>query len=298
MVHIPVLLKEVLDYLKPRNGFFMLDCTVGAGGHSKEILQRIMPDGILIGIDKDEDILRIAGQNLKEFEGHFFLFKKDFVGIDSILDTLHSLPLTGKIKSFDGMLFDLGVSSFQIDSARRGFSFSVDGPLDMRMDKEQDLSAYTIVNRWTKDEIADVLFNYGGERFSRKVASGIIEKRKKHPIKTTFELSNIILSVIKKRGKIHPATRTFQALRIAVNEELSTLEKSLPKAIQVLARCGRICVISFHSLEDRIVKRTFKKYEKQGIINILTTKPIRPSLEETRVNPRARSSILRAAEKR
>jgi 16S rRNA (cytosine1402-N4)-methyltransferase len=289
--HTPVLLKEVIEFLNPKPGSLILDCTIGAAGHAKHILKQIVPGGKLIGIDRDENILGIAKQNLKGFEGNFFLFKTNFINLDCVLNSL-------RIEMVDGILFDLGLSSLQIEDAQRGFSFLSEGPLDMRMDQKEDFSAFTIVNKWTKDQIANLLFRYGQERFSRKIAEKIVRERKKRPIKTTTELSNIVCGVIRRTGRIHPATRTFQAIRIQVNEELYNLENALHKAVHRLSEKGRLCAISFHSLEDRIVKNIFRDYKRQGIVDVLTLKPIRPQPAEVKINARSRSALLRVAEKR
>jgi 16S rRNA (cytosine1402-N4)-methyltransferase len=284
------MVKEVLEYLKPVPGCVVVDCTVGAGGHAGRILERISPEGRLIGIDSDKEILEIAGQALKDFQGRFVLRQGNFRELDAILGALD-------VDKVDGVLFDLGVSSYQLASARRGFSFNVDGPLDMRMG-EGPKTCRQLVNRLSKDELADIFFNFGEERYARRIAEAITRGRRGRPIETTSQLKDIILRAVPKSRswhRLHPATRVFQALRIAVNDELAALDEALDEAVGILKPGGRICVISFHSLEDRIVKNKFKGFGRKGILKILTKKPVYPGQQEVKVNPRARSARLRAA---
>lgn len=291
VVHKSVLLKESVEILTSNEGKIYVDCTLGGGGHAKEILKR-RQDIYLIGIDKDDEAIEIAKENLKGFEGRISIYKADFRNLDLVLQE-------EGIEKVDGFLFDLGVSIFQI-KGERGFSFQINAPLDMRMDPEQTLTAYKVVNNYPERELIRILKEFGEEKFAVKIAKAIVQRRKKKPIETTGELVDIILSVVPeyyKHGRIHPATRTFQAIRIEVNRELESLKESLEKTKEFLAPKGRLVVISFHSLEDRIVKSFMKEKEKQGILRILTKKPITPSPEELRENPASRSAKLRAAER-
>ena len=290
-VHIAVMINEVLGFLDPKPGQIIVDCTIGAAGHSKNILEKIAPGGRLIGLDADKDILEIAKKRLEIFKDNVVLKQANFRELDTVLSDLG-------IDKVDGVLFDLGVSSYQLESPDRGFSFNSDGPLDMRMGQAYTKTAADLINFLTKEELADIIFKFGQERYSRRIAEAIVRERKSRPIKTTAELKSIVLRAIPKARewqKIHPATRTFQALRIATNDELAALEEGLGKAIGFLKPGGRICVISFHSLEDRIVKNIFKESDKEGILKILTKKPICPSQKEIITNVRARSAKLRAA---
>ncbi|HIQ48392.1 MAG TPA: 16S rRNA (cytosine(1402)-N(4))-methyltransferase RsmH [Aquifex aeolicus] len=291
VVHKSVLLKESVEILTSNEGKIYVDCTLGGGGHAKEILKR-RQDIYLIGIDKDDEAIEIAKENLKGFEGRISIYKADFRNLDLVLQE-------EGIEKVDGFLFDLGVSIFQI-KGERGFSFQINAPLDMRMDPEQTLTAYKVVNNYPERELIRILKEFGEEKFAVKIAKAIVQRRKKKPIETTGELVDIILSVVPeyyKHGRIHPATRTFQAIRIEVNRELESLKESLEKTKEFLAPKGRLVVISFHSLEDRIVKSFMKEKENQGILRILTKKPITPSPEELRENPASRSAKLRAAER-
>ncbi|HID66642.1 MAG TPA: 16S rRNA (cytosine(1402)-N(4))-methyltransferase RsmH [Aquificaceae bacterium] len=291
VVHKSVLLKESVEILTSNEGKIYVDCTLGGGGHAKEILKR-RQDIYLIGIDKDDEAIEIAKENLKGFEGRISIYKADFRNLDLVLQE-------EGIEKVDGFLFDLGVSIFQI-KGERGFSFQINAPLDMRMDPEQTLTAYKVVNNYPERELIRILKEFGEEKFAVKIAKAIVQRRKKKPIETTEELVDIILSVVPeyyKHGRIHPATRTFQAIRIEVNRELESLKESLEKTKEFLAPKGRLVVISFHSLEDRIVKSFMKEKENQGILRILTKKPITPSPEELRENPASRSAKLRAAER-
>ena len=299
--HIPVLLKEVLHYLIPKKGGGVyIDCTLGGGGHSKAILERIYPDGLLIGIDRDIEAIKAARKELSNFLDRAILIRDNFKNLEEILSNL-------KIKVVSGVLFDLGVSSHQLRERGRGFSFREDGHLDMRMDLTQKFNASSLIN-YTEEELVRIFEEYGEERFSKRIARLIVLERQKNPITTTKQLADLVIRALpkaKRRGRwrIHPATRVFQAIRIEVNQELDVLEKGLNQAIKVLKDKGRICVISYHSLEDRIVKNVFKKAEREKVakenygLKIITKKPIRASQEEIKRNPKARSAKLRVAEK-
>lgn len=292
-VHQPVMLKEVMDYLDLQKGDIVLDATIGGGGHSKEIIKKILPGGRLIGIDSDDSAIKIAEENLKEYTGSFKLINENFRNLDRAL-------ITEEIKTLDGILLDIGISSYQMDDGGRGFGIRQEGRLDMRMDRRLSVSAYDIVNRYKEKDLSEILEKFGEERFHKRIARYIAEARVQKPIETTKELAEAVKSAVGARygsRKIDPATRTFQAIRIAVNDELGALEEGLKKAVSWLACGARICVISFHSLEDRIVKNLFKGYADLGIIKIITKKPLRPMYEEVRVNPRARSARLRVAER-
>ncbi|MCX5710554.1 MAG: 16S rRNA (cytosine(1402)-N(4))-methyltransferase RsmH, partial [Candidatus Omnitrophica bacterium] len=273
--HEPVMPGKVLEYLNLKPGQLIVDATMGTGGHSELILERITPKGRLIGIDRDKDSLEVCRKRLERFHGSFELVHGNFAQLEVILKDL-------KIKKIDGVLFDLGISTFQLKDKDRGFSFLEEGPLDMRMDRTSYFSAYDLVNNLKEKEISDLLWSFGEERWHNRIARIIIEERERNPITTTAQLANIAARSVPVRYrhrhyKIHPATRTFQAVRIAVNRELEILEGALNKGIEFLKIKGRICVISFHSLEDRIAKHTFKKAQAEGLINILTPKPLTPA---------------------
>lgn len=291
--HNPVLTKEIIGFLRPKDGDKILDATIGCGGHARLILQRIHASGLLIGIDRDESSLRIAGEKLKKFGESYKLMQSNFSDIDRVLSSIG-------ISAVDGALFDLGLSSYQLEDPARGFSFTRDGLLDMRMDRSRGESAYDIVNRYPRKELERIIRDFGGERFYRRITGFILDGRKRGAISSTLELAGLIRKAVGrnyKSQKIHPATRTFQALRIAVNRELDSLNTGLIKAVKLLARGGRMCVISFHSLEDRITKFKFKEFKKNGLGHIITKKPLIPADDEIRVNPRARSAKLRVFEK-
>ena len=283
---------EVLEYLKPRPGSVIVDATVGVGGHAAEILERITPGGRLIGIDRDEESLLVASENLKKFEGSLELVHGDFRNIDNILRDLN-------IKKIDGIVFDLGISSYQLDKEDRGFSFRYDAPLDMRMDKTSYILAYDLVNNLTEKEISDILWSFGQERWHNRIARYLVRERSRSPITTTGQLKDIVNRAIPHKfgnaGRIHPATRTFQALRIAVNRELEALGEALCKVPDFLKDGSSVCVISFHSLEDRIVKHNFRENAQKGIYRIGTKKPLLPERREIQDNPRARSAKMRVA---
>lgn len=291
--HIPIMLKEVLDYLNLAPGKIIVDATIGTGGHSLAILERIMPGGRLIGIDRDKESSAISKERLRKFADAYDFVYGNFMDIDEILKSLN-------VESVDGILFDLGVCAFQLDNPERGFSFQYEGPLDMRMDRSSYISAYDLVNNLTEEEISSLLWNFGQERWHNRIARLLVKVREKHPIRTTLELSNIVLRAIPykhRHYRIHPATRTFLGIRIAVNRELETLEVAIDKAIKLLSRTARICVISFHSLEDRVVKLKFRQAASFGLINIITPKPLIPTHSEVKVNPSSRSAKLRVAER-
>ncbi|MBM3244286.1 MAG: 16S rRNA (cytosine(1402)-N(4))-methyltransferase RsmH [Candidatus Omnitrophica bacterium] len=292
-LHIPVMLKEATEYLNLSPGNIVVDATVGTAGHSEAILESITPGGRLIAVDRDQESLVIAKERLKRWQDSCSFVHGNFSDINIILGELG-------IKRIDGILFDLGLSTFQLDNPERGFSFQQEGPLDMRMDRESYISAYDLVNNLNEEELSGLIRNYGQERFHNRIAHLLVQEREKHPIATTRELSNIIVRAIPHRFRhyrIHPATRTFQAVRIAVNRELEILEGALEKAISFLNNKGRVCVISFHSLEDRIVKLTFKKAKAQGLVEIVTPKPLVPQWQEVKDNSASRSAKFRVAEK-
>lgn len=291
--HVPVMLKEVIEGLHLKQGDVVVDGTLGLAGHSKEILKVIRPGGKLIGIDQDQDALKQAKINLSAASSDIYLVRNNFAEIDQILKNL-------EIKNVNAILMDLGISSFQIDSPERGFSLRKEGPLDMRMDLSGEFKASDIINTYTESDLADILKNFGEERFSRRIAKFIVEERKKKMIQTTTHLAQVVVRALGIRGKsqkIHPATRTFQALRIVVNDELNRLALTIDRAVTHLKRHGRLAVISFHSLEDRIVKTKFRELAKEKKIHLITKKPLYPTDEEIKLNPRSRSARLRVAER-
>lgn len=288
VIHLPVMLREVIVLLKPESGGIYVDATVGLGGHSEEILKHI-GSGMLIGIDRDDEALNMVSSRLAD--SRVVLKKGRFSEVGRLVTE------TG-VTEVDGILFDIGTSMFHLKTAERGFSFLSEEPLDMRMDRSQDLTAAYIVNRYPEKDIDIILWEYGEERLSRKIARAIVDYRAKKKIGTCAELSDIVCSVYKGRGKLHPATKTFQALRIAVNDEMNELKKGLDASLGILKSGGRLCVISYHSLEDRIVKNFIRDNQKLGVFNILTKKPLVPAYEEVRLNPSARSAKLRGAEKK
>ena len=312
--HITVLKKEAVDGLNVRPDGIYVDCTVGGAGHSLEIASRLGAGGRLIGIDQDEAALEHALERLNAHADKVTLVRDNFRNLESVLRRL-DVPGARGVPQVDGILYDLGVSSPQFDEAERGFSYNRDAELDMRMDRSAKLTAREIVNSWSERELARILWEYGEEKFSRRIASRIVRERALKPIKTTGELAELIREAIPaaaRRTGPHPARRSFQALRIAVNDELGALDDSLAQAVRCLAPGGRIAVISFHSLEDRIVKAFFAKFAercqcppdfpvcacgKVQILRIVTKKPITPGAEELERNPRARSAKLRIAEK-
>lgn len=289
--HVPVLMAEVLALLRPGPGGHFLDATVGLGGHAAAILQAIEPTGTLAGIDRDAEALALARERLAEYGGRLRLLQGRYESLDDLL---------GPDETFDGILFDLGASSLQLDSQARGFSFAREGPLDMRMDQQAGETAAQLLARLPEHELADLIFQWGEERRSRRIARAVVEARRLGPIETTTGLAAIVARAVPRRAwprHIHPATRTFQALRIAVNQELGDLGPALEAAAVRLRPAGRMAAISFHSLEDRIVKQTWRALAADGSMRILTKRPIIAGEAELALNPRARSAKLRALER-
>jgi 16S rRNA (cytosine1402-N4)-methyltransferase len=290
--HSSVLLEETLGWLDPQPGGLMVDGTLGGCGHAINLLKRLGPEGRLIGFDKDPEAVREARKTLKDFGDRVMIFHEDFKNIASRLEFLH-------VKA-DGVLLDLGVSSPQFDRAERGFSFKLKGPLDMRMNPEELLTAKEVVNRYSEKELADVFWNFGEERYSRRIAERIVEARDIRSIESTAELESIIWQAVPatyRHGRIHPATRVFQALRIEVNKEIEALEIFLSSFLDVVETNGRVVIISFHSLEDRLVKTFFRDYARQKKGEVLTKKPVVPQIKEIQENPRSRSAKLRVFQK-
>jgi 16S rRNA (cytosine1402-N4)-methyltransferase len=292
--HTPVLLNETIAYLGAEKAGLYLDCTLGLGGHARAILEQ-NPASRLVGFDMDESALLKAEENLKGFSDRIELYHSDFRNIPDLdLD----------FAQVRGMIFDLGISSYQLDSPERGFSYSQEGPLDMRMDRRSRITAAKIINKYSEPRLAQIFYDYGELRQSRKLAAAIVSRRKLQKIETTTQLFRIVEEVCHwrpQRGKTHPAARVFQALRIEVNEELAELDAFIERTAGKLQAGARIVGISFHSLEDRIIKHTFARLasgqEKEPLIKILTKKPVRPTEEEVSVNFRSRSAKLRAAER-
>ncbi|WP_395462945.1 16S rRNA (cytosine(1402)-N(4))-methyltransferase RsmH [Wolbachia endosymbiont of Cantharis cryptica] len=325
MTHTPVLLKEMLSQLSPQNGGMYVDATFGAGGYSKAILESA--DCKVYAIDRDETVIKFYDDLSVKYPGRIKLFIQKFSDIKNILNdnsieppieqpviqvadtgmtpnrATDQLLCNKSIEGVDGVVFDIGVSSMQLDNGDRGFSFLHDGPLDMSMDNSSHINASTFVNALREEEIANTIYNYGGERHSRKIARAIVNARKKKTIRTTFELANIVRSVVfRGKSKIDPATRTFQAIRIWVNDELGELEKGIKAASETLNQNGKLIVITFHSLEDRIVKTFFKdlcepRSTDCKTFSLLNKKVIKASAEEVNENPRARSAKLRAIQR-
>lgn len=305
--HKSVLLKETIEGLNVRKGKIYLDGTLGGAGHSYEILKKLHGTGLLIGIDQDQEALKAARERLSEFKNVEY-FNLNYIDFEKALDELG-------IEKIDGVLLDIGVSSYQFDNPERGFSYRFDAPLDMRMDKSLEISAKDIVNTYSEDEITEIIREYGEEKWASRISKFIVQERKNKKIDTTFELVEIIKNAIPagaRRNGPHPAKRTFQALRIEVNKELDVLKNSIDKFVHRLNPGGRIAIITFHSLEDRIVKNSFKYLEKDCIcpptspictcnkkreIKIITRKPITASEEELKENNRSHSAKLRIAEK-
>lgn len=282
--HVPVLLRESIDFLNLKDEGIYVDCTLGGGGHTEEIKIR-NPRSEIFGIDLDQEALEAAKVRLAKFKN-----------IEFIHDNFRNIKKFAREK-VDGILFDLGISSHQIEEARRGFSLQKDGPLDMRMDPSQNLTAKDILNRFNQDKLQRIFREFGEERFSHRIAKAIVRKRRVEEINTTLELKKIVEKAIPTWKKRESVTRIFQALRIAVNQELDNLKTALDHAIDLLKPGGRIVVISYHSLEDRIVKHTLRKADQEEKVNILTKKPLLSSAAEISSNPRSRSAKLRAAEK-
>ena len=302
-VHIPVLFQAVLDGLQVRPDGRYIDATVGGGGHAAGILASSSPDGRLLGLDRDPAAVEIARTRLSPFGKHATLIHGSFVRLGELARSHSFFPA-------DGILFDLGLSSLQLADPTRGFAFRADGPLDMRFDQTTGgPTVADLVNELSAEELATLLYRYGEERQARRVAEAIVTAR---PLRTTKELASVVEMVVGRRGRIHPATRTFQALRIAVNDELAALEAALPQAVEVLVPGGRLAVISFHSLEDRLVKRFMRRESRDCIcppeapvctcdhratLRLVTRKPVRPAEGEVAANPRSRSARLRVAER-
>lgn len=316
--HRSVMVKEVLEFLSPSANRDFLDATVGGGGHAVEILKLTGPKGRLIGIDWDDEALEAAAERLKPFGGRVTLLRENFANLKEALAMAGwaGVEAFREISEVDGVLFDLGVSSHQLGQADRGFSFSLTGPLDMRMDRRQSLTAMEVVNRYPVKELEEVIRRFGQERFAKRIARAIGAARERREIATTRELSGLVAAAY-HRGrwpeKIHPATRTFQAIRIEVNRELENLENGLRAGAQLLRAGGRMVCISFHSLEDGTVKREFRALERgcicpptqpvctcgrASLVKVLTRKPVFPTEAEVAENPRARSAKLRAVEKK
>ncbi|WP_418792589.1 16S rRNA (cytosine(1402)-N(4))-methyltransferase RsmH [Phosphitispora sp. TUW77] len=306
--HVPVMLDEVMTYLDIKQGGTYVDCTLGGGGHTIEIIKKIQPGGLVIGIDQDPNALEAARKRLHSYGKRVVYVHSNYYRLKDVFAQLN-------LREADGVLFDLGVSSHQLDEGERGFSYMQDAPLDMRMNPEDPVTAEHIVNQKTEDELNGLIREYGEEKWARRIARFIVDYREKSPIHTTGELVEIIKKAVPagaRREGPHPAKRTFQALRIAVNDELNRFRKALYEAVDILRPGGRVCVISFHSLEDRIAKEVFRELSKSCIcppglpictcnkkqeLKVLTGKPVLPTPEELKVNPRARSAKLRAAEK-
>ena len=305
--HVPVMLNEVLEGLNIKEDGIYVDGTLGGAGHSTEIVKRLST-GKLIGIDQDENAIKKSKEVLADYSDRTIIVKDNFKNIKNVLNTLG-------INKVDGILLDLGVSSHQLDEEERGFSYNKDAPLDMRMDRSNSFSAWDVVNKYSEKELEKIIWDFGEEKWAKRIAKFIVEERREAPIDTTFELVSVIKKAIPKKVRSqggHPARKTFQAIRIEVNQELDILKNSILNANEVLNESGRLCIITFHSLEDRIVKDTFKYLNKDCIcppefpvctcnkkreLKILTRKPIIPSEEEIETNPRSRSAKLRIGEK-
>lgn len=305
--HISVLLNEVIEGLNINEYGIYVDCTLGGAGHSSEIIKRINEKGLLIGIDQDLEALNAAKEKLKVYDNVAYIHN-NFTNIESILNDL-------EVGNVDGILMDLGVSSYQLDNGERGFSYMKDAPLDMRMDREAELTAYEVINEYSEEMLYKVIRDYGEEKFASRIAKFIVDRRQKKPINSTFELVDIIKAAIPAKARRegpHPAKRTFQAIRIEVNQELEILDRAIAGSVNKLKKGGRLAVITFHSLEDRIVKNKFKELAdpckcpkdfpmcvcgKLPLVKIISKKPIEPTDNEVNENPRSRSAKLRIAEK-
>ena len=305
--HVSVLLNECIEGLNIKENGIYVDGTLGGAGHSSEILKRLSNEGRLIGIDQDTDALRAAKERLKDYSNVTFVHS-NFSNIENVLDNLN-------IDGVDGILMDLGVSSYQLDEGERGFSYMKDAPLDMRMNRENDFSAYNVVNEYSEEDLYRIIRDYGEEKFAKRIASFIVENRQEKNIETTLELVEIIKNAIPAKARRegpHPAKRTFQAIRIEVNSELSILNKTIEDGVEKLNKGGRMAIITFHSLEDRIVKNKFRDLAvscrcpkefpvcvcgEKAKVKIISRKAIEPTKEEVEVNPRSRSAKLRVIEK-
>lgn len=301
--HKSVLLNETIENLNIKEDGIYADLTLGKGGHSKEILKKLSPNGLLIGLDQDKDAIKAARENLKDFSNVLY-FNENFENIENVLDE-------AGFNRIDGALMDIGVSSYQIDNGDRGFSYMKDGPLDMRMNEDNELTAKQIVNDYSLDELWEIFSKYGEERYSKTIAKAIVDYRKMHEINTTLQLRNIVMKSV-NTNEAHPEKRVFQALRIEVNRELEVLENTLEIIVDHLNKNGRLCVITFHSLEDRSVKNKFKEMSKKCIcppdfpvcvcnhekkVKLISKKPILPSKDELKNNNRSHSAKLRVCER-
>lgn len=289
IIHVPVMLDEVMEAMNIKSSGIYVDATLGLGGHAEGILKRAQ-DCTLIGIDRDDNALAIAKKRLAGYR-NTHLVRDSFSNLKTVA---HDLGFT----RVNGILLDIGVSTLHLRAEGRGFSFLRDEPLDMRMDRRQKLTAEEVVNRYPEKELATIIFEYGEERYSRKIAKAIYNERRKNRITSCKELADLIEKVIGRRERIHPATRTFQALRIEVNKELEELSTAIDNGAELLAEEGRFCILSYHSLEDRIVKNAYKKLAKEGILNIITKKPLVPQQREQKINPSSRSAKLRVGERK
>ena len=290
-----MLVEEVVAWLRPRAQGCYVDCTVGLGGTAERILGASAPGGVLIGIDRDPHAIAHAQTRLQAYGSRVSLFCENFQRVKSVMNLANR-------ERADGILFDLGVSSAQLDRPERGLSFQQDGPLDMRMNSTHGQTAEDLVNTLSEMQLANIIHTLGEERYARRIARAIVRVRRQSPLRTTMDLSRVIQQSVPRAyrsGRLHPATRTFQAFRLAVNDELGSLKTGLEEALDVLAPGGRLCVISFHSLEDRLVKQAFRRLAQDAPEQwaILTKKPVAPSVEERRANPRARSAKLRVIER-
>ena len=306
--HVSVLLKETIDRLNIKPDGIYVDGTLGGGGHSLEIAKRLSKNGHLYGIDRDTDAIEAAGERLREYSDRFTAIHSNFYNAAEVLKNIG-------VQKIDGFILDLGVSSHQLDEADRGFSYMQDAPLDMRMDRGAPYTAWNVVNEKSEKELNDIIFKYGEEKWAKRIAQFIVAEREKKPIDTTYELVEVIKKAVPKgarRDGPHPAKRTFQAIRIEVNGELAILDKTVDDMTEMLSEGGRMCIITFHSLEDRIIKNAMKRHENPctcppefpvcvcGKVpdgKVITRKPILPSDEELEVNPRSRSAKLRIMEK-
>lgn len=305
--HVSVLLNECIEALDIKEDGIYVDCTLGGAGHSSEIIKRLSKKGRLIGIDQDKDALKAAKIKLQDYSNVTFVHN-NFYNIEDILCDL-------KVEKVDGILMDLGVSSYQLDQGERGFSYMQDAPLDMRMNREKDFSAYDVINTYSEDELYRIIRDYGEEKFAKRIANFIVNKREENLIETTLELVEIIKNAIPAKARRegpHPAKRTFQAIRIEVNSELSILNRAIEDGVSRLSKGGRMAIITFHSLEDRIVKNKFRDLAVQcrcprefpvcvcnekAKVKVITRKAIDPTTEEVEENPRSRSAKLRIVEK-
>lgn len=306
--HVSVLLNECIDNLNIKPDGVYVDCTLGGAGHSKEIVKKLGPNGLLVCFDQDINAINTAKERLGEYSDRVKLVHRNFVHLKEELEKLG-------INKIDGVLADLGVSSHQLDEAERGFSYMQDAPLDMRMDIRSSLSAYEVVNEYDERDLARIIRDYGEDNWAKRIAQFIVQERNEKPIETTGELVEVIKKAIPKKARIdgpHPAKRTFQAIRIEVNNELGIINKMIEDATSIMNPGGRICIITFHSLEDRIVKNAYKdlaidcicpselpicQCDKESLLKVISRKPILPSDEEIEVNPRSRSAKLRVAER-